>query len=66
MEYNERDRNVQSVGYESLVWVRDDEGHEFSCSLDTSRGGVNSLDDLTEHERASCMDVNSIIGTERW
>lgn len=66
MEYKERDAKITSVGYESLVWVRDDEGKEFSCSLDTNRGNVNKFDELTEHEKKSCMDVSQIIGTERW
>jgi hypothetical protein len=66
MEYNERDSRIGSVGYESMVWVRDNEGHEFSCTLDHSRSNVRSLDDLNDHERDSCMNVNQIIGTERW
>lgn len=66
MECTERDLGVSSVGYESLVWVRDNSGREFSCSLDNSRSGVRSIGDLTDHERASCMDVNQIVGTERW
>lgn len=66
MEFNERDTNIGSVGYASMVWVRDGEGREFSCTLDRSRNGVRSLDDLNDHERASCMNVNQIVGTERW
>jgi len=66
MNLSERDIGMNNVGYESLVWVNDDNGKEFSCSLDRIRGGVKSFHDLTDHERASCMDVNSIVGTERW
>ncbi|WP_448874306.1 hypothetical protein [Desulfobulbus propionicus] len=66
MEFTERDNRLGDVGYASLVWVRDDEGREFSCTLDRSRGNVRSLGDLSEHERVSCMNVNQIIGTERW
>ena len=66
MEFTERDPRVNAVGYESLVWVRDDNGKEFSCSLDNARNGVHTIHDLTQHERTSCMDVNLIIGTERW
>jgi len=66
MNIAERDLVLNKVGYESLIWVNDDAGKEFSCSLDRMRGGVQSLHDLTEHERASCVDVNSIVGTERW
>nr|WP_321465654.1 hypothetical protein [uncultured Desulfobulbus sp.] len=66
MEFNERDRNIGSVGYESVVWVRDGKGSEFSCTLDRARDGVRSMDDLSDHERSSCMNVNDIVGTERW
>ncbi len=66
MEFTERDNTIGNVGYASMVWVNDDNGREFSCTLDSSRGGVRSLSDLSDHERSSCMDVNLIIGTERW
>ncbi len=66
MEYSERDPKVNAVGYESLVWVQDDTGTEFSCTLDTARNGVRSIHELNEHERASCMNVNAIVGDERW
>ena len=66
MEFTERDQSIGNVGYESMVWVRDDNGREFSCTLDRARGGVRSLGDLSEHERSSCMDVSLIVGTERW
>ena len=66
MEFTERDRNITSVGYESLVWVRDNDGKEFSCTLDNNRANVNTFDDLNDHEKKSCMDVSQIVGTERW
>ena len=66
MEYTERDLRVNSVGYESLVWVNDEQGKEYSCSIDRIRGGIKSFNDLTDRERASCVNVNSIVGTERW
>lgn len=66
MEYTERDPRVHAVGYESLVWVQDDHGREFSCTLDSARSGVRSIHDLTGHERTSCLDVNLIVGDERW
>jgi len=66
MEIIERDRNLGNIGYGSMVWVRDDEGHELSCNLDDRRGGVKSFNDLTDHEKASCTNVNEIVGSERW
>ena len=65
MEYIERDPRISAVGYESMVWVQDHSGQEFSCTLDTARR-VGGFGDLSEHERASCMSVNAIVGDERW
>lgn len=54
-------------GYESLVWVNDKDGKEFVCSLDSGHQDTpRRFDDLSEHERMSCRNVNEIIGTERW
>ena len=49
-------------GYESMVWVRDNDGKEYACYLDD----INNFEDLTEEEKAKCLDVNQILGTERW
>ena len=50
-------------GYESLVWINDKDGREFVCSLDD----IGNEHELTDEERAAkCMDVNLLIGTERW
>ena len=54
------------IGYEGLVWVNDDKGRELVCTLESVRGGVRSVDDLSVSERRSCRDVSEIIGTERW
>ncbi len=53
-------------GYESLVWVNDKDGQEFVCSLDNNRENPKSFNDLSEHEKRSCRNVNEIVGTERW
>lgn len=53
-------------GYESLVWVKDENGHEFCCEANAVRENFADGDRLNEQERASCFDVNGIIGTERW
>lgn len=49
-------------GYESMVWVKDREGKQFSCYLDDLKNPA----EISEEEKAKCMDVNSLIGTERW
>lgn len=49
-------------GYESMVWLRDKDGKEYACYLDD----INGNEELTEEEKAKCLDVNQLLGTERW
>jgi len=53
-------------GYQSLVWIKDKNGKEYVCPIDAFKGGTRDRVELTEDERKACMDVNLIIGTERW
>ena len=53
-------------GYESLIWVRDSNGSEYVCSLHDVREGFRDGGELTDDERARCVNVNEIVGTERW
>jgi hypothetical protein len=55
-------RFIMNGGYESLVWIRENDGKEYVCSLED----VRNPNELTPEERARCMDVNLLIGTERW
>lgn len=52
-------------GYESMVWIRDKDGKEYACYLKDVKG-IKTKEELTEEEKAKCMDVSQIIGTERW
>lgn len=54
------------VGYESLAWIKDKNGKEYVCPLDVLKGDTSDRFELNEEERSQCMDVNLIIGTERW
>lgn len=49
-------------GYESLVWINDKDGREYVCALDD----IRNEHELTDEEKAKCMDVNLLVGTERW
>ena len=53
-------------GYESLVWIRDKNGKEYACYADDLKGKIKAKADLTEEEKANCLDVSDIVGTERW
>ena len=52
-------------GYESLIWVNDENGKEYVCSLDQF-SGKKAFEQLTDEEKKRCSDVNQIVGTERW
>lgn len=62
-DYQKMDSSVG--GYESMVWVRDKDGKEYACYLKDIKN-IKSKDQLTEEEKAKCMDVSQIVGTERW
>lgn len=57
---------VKTGGYESMVWVRDKDGKEYACYVDALKGNIKEKGELTEEEKASCMDVSQLVGTERW
>jgi len=57
---------IRTGGYESMVWIRDKNGKEYACYLDALKGNIKDKDELTEAERANCLDVSEIVGTERW
>ena len=53
-------------GFGNLVWVRDNDGKEYACSADALRDNHNGDHNLSDQEKAGCIDVNTIVGTERW
>lgn len=53
-------------GYESLAWIKDKNGKEYVCPISALSGDISQRKDLTEEEKKQCMDVNQLIGTERW
>ena len=54
------------IGYESLAWIKDKNGKEYVFPIDALNGNLKDRHELSEEERRQCMDVNQIIGTERW
>ena len=48
-----------------MVWVRDKDGKEYACYLRDIKA-VKKKEELTEEEKAKCVDVSTIVGTERW
>ena len=45
---------------------RDKDGKEYACSAEAIKGILKHKEELTDKERAECLDVSTIIGTERW
>ena len=54
-----------SGGYESMVWVNDRLGREFAC-YEKDIKNSEYFEELPEEIREQCLDVNMLIGTERW
>ncbi len=54
--------DINTGGYESMVWISDKDGKQYACYLKD----VKNKDELTDEEKAKCMDVNCLVGTERW
>lgn len=44
--------------YEKMVWVRDKEGKEYVCYVTA----IKKKEDLTEEEKAKCLDLNTVLG----
>ncbi|MBM9514154.1 hypothetical protein [Desulfogranum marinum] len=65
VEKDYQDMKSEWGGYESMVWIRDKDGKEYACYLKDVKG-IKAKEDLSEEEKAKCMDVSQIVGTERW
>ena len=50
----------------SLVWVNDKEGHEYVCTITNNNDENKNYESLSESERATCLNTNDFIGTDRW
>jgi len=54
-----------SGGYESIVWITDRHGREFSC-YENDLKNIEQFKEMNEKLREKCVDVNNIVGTDRW
>ena len=50
----------------SLVWVNDRQGHEYVCIAGDRLDSNGEFEALSEGERATCINTNDFIGTDRW
>lgn len=49
---------IISKEYQSMVWVKDNEGKEYACY----RGDLKDKEHLTEEEKSKCLDVSQVLG----
>jgi hypothetical protein len=49
---------IISKEYQSMVWVKDNDGKEYACYLDD----LKDKDKLTEEEKAKCVNVSDMLG----
>ena len=54
-----------SGGYESMVWLNDRNGKEFACYMKDIEN-IKHFEELPRELQTKCIDVNTLIGTERW
>jgi hypothetical protein len=52
---------IISGEYNSMVWIRDKDGKEYACYLKDIKG-LKAKEDLTEEEKAKCLDTSQILG----
>ena len=55
-----------NADFGSLVWVNDKQGQEYVCIASDKAVNRKELDSLSDSERASCINTNDFIGTDRW
>lgn len=54
-----------SGGYESMKWINDRKGREFACYLRDVEL-FDNIEEIPAELKEKCLDVNMLVGTERW
>jgi hypothetical protein len=52
---------IISQEYNKMVWVKDNKGAEYACSIDHDRD-VKFKEELSDKEKNSCMNLNTVLG----
>jgi hypothetical protein len=52
---------IISGEFQKMVWVQDKNGKEYACYLDDLKQ-LKKKEDLTEEERAKCVDLSQVLG----
>ena len=52
---------IISQEFNKMAWVQDDEGAQYACYIEQNRDVIN-IEDLSQHEKHSCMNLNTVLG----
>ncbi|MEE4242180.1 MAG: hypothetical protein V2I36_11995 [Desulfopila sp.] len=52
---------IISKEYQKMVWVQDKDGKEYACYIDDVKN-IKRKEDLTEEEKAKCLDISQVLG----
>lgn len=53
---------IISKEYQKMVWIHDREGKQYACYADDLKGKLRSVDQLTDEEKKSCLDISAVLG----
>ena len=51
-------------GYESMIWLNDEEGREYACYIEDVKD-LQKGHNISEDLKKRCLNVNELIGAER-
>lgn len=52
---------IISKEFQKMVWVQDKDGKEYACYIDDLKQ-IKRKEDLTEDEKAKCLDLSEVLG----
>ena len=56
---------IISGEYQKMVWVHDKQGKEYACYANDPQENIRTKEDLSEEEKASCLDLSLVMG-DNW
>jgi len=52
---------IISQEFNTMVWVQDNKGTEYACTIDQNRN-VKNKEELSQKEQKSCLNLNTVLG----
>ena len=53
------------LGYEEMVWIKDNEGREYACQFSDIKV-IKRKEEISEEEASRCVDVGEVINKDNW